>query len=376
MSGLNVAPSVLAGRKFDVISLALAGRQDITNKLNEQKWLGNVTKNISLLPDNVGKYEAYENGVIYWSPNTGAHEIHGGILEKFKSFGSERFFGYPQTDELTAPDKIGKFNHFQKGSIYWSPSTGAHEVHGAIKERWAAIGWEKSIGYPVTDETSTPDGIGRYNHFERGSVYWSPVTGAHEIYGAIRDKWSSMGWEKSQLGYPTSGEQWNNDKTRRFNVFQKGTIYWTASNQSIEVVFDGPKELGPWNASITFKSGVAAGGWSNLVIRADGSYEFSGHLHDSGALSYDVSVLWSILSKSNQLFTFGHEGTIHGTFDPGSRDLDWDVKKQDDRIRDNWGDLVQGTTVNWHSTVDTGLSQFINYIKTIYSVATAVIAIV
>lgn len=60
------------------------------------------------------------------------------------------------------------------------------------------------MGYPVTDETPTPDGVGRYNHFIGGSVYWTPATGAHEVHGPIRAKWASMGWETSALGYPTS----------------------------------------------------------------------------------------------------------------------------------------------------------------------------
>jgi uncharacterized protein with LGFP repeats len=50
------------------------------------------------------------------------------------------------------------------------------------------------MGYPTTDELSTPDGIGRYNHFDKaGSIYWTPGTGAHEVYGAIRQRWSALG---------------------------------------------------------------------------------------------------------------------------------------------------------------------------------------
>jgi uncharacterized protein with LGFP repeats len=56
------------------------------------------------------------------------------------------------------------------------------------------MGWERSfLGYPVTDETGTPDGIGRFNHFSNAaSIYWTPSTGAWSIHGAIRDKWASL----------------------------------------------------------------------------------------------------------------------------------------------------------------------------------------
>jgi hypothetical protein len=63
------------------------------------------------------------------------------------------------------------------------------------------------LGYPTTDETGTPDGVGRFNHFfNSGSIYWTPATNAWSIHGAIRAKWASMGWERSCLGYPVSDE--------------------------------------------------------------------------------------------------------------------------------------------------------------------------
>jgi uncharacterized protein with LGFP repeats len=121
--------------------------------------------------------------------------------------------GYPTTDETGTPDGVGRFNHFaNNGSIYWTPSTGAWSIHGAIRAKWASMGWELSVlGYPTTDETGTPDGVGRFNHFSStdgwgGSIYWTPSTGAWSIHGAIRAEWASMGWERSCLRYPVSDE--------------------------------------------------------------------------------------------------------------------------------------------------------------------------
>jgi hypothetical protein len=87
-------------------------------------------------------------------------------------------------------------------------SAGAFEVHGTIREKYLAFGAEASIlGYPLTDETGTPDGIGRFNHFQSGSIYWTPGTYAQEVHGLIRDRWSSLGWERNpQLGYPITDE--------------------------------------------------------------------------------------------------------------------------------------------------------------------------
>jgi hypothetical protein len=87
-------------------------------------------------------------------------------------------------------------------------SAGAFEVHGVVREKYLALGAEASIlGYPRTDETGTPDGVGRFNHFQSGSIYWTPGTFAHEVHGLIRDRWASLGWERNpQLGYPITDE--------------------------------------------------------------------------------------------------------------------------------------------------------------------------
>ena len=125
------------------------------------------------------------------------------------------------------------------------PQTGAHEVHGAIRGLWAQLGWERSfLGYPLTNETATPDGTGRFNHFQGGSIYWTPATGAHEVHGAIRGLWAQLGWERSFLGYPTTDETTTPDGVGRFNHFQGGSIYWTPSDRRARGARRDPRALG------------------------------------------------------------------------------------------------------------------------------------
>lgn len=127
-------------------------------------------------PDGKGRYRFYKYGAIYWHPDTHAHEIHGAIGNKWHSLKSERsVLGYPATDESTCPDKVGRYNHFQNGSIYWKPSTSAHEVHGLIRQLWAQGGWEKNaaLGYPISSELPTAAGSkNRYSDFENGVIFW------------------------------------------------------------------------------------------------------------------------------------------------------------------------------------------------------------
>ena len=193
----------------------------------ERSFLGYPITDELKASDKRGRYNHFQNGSIYWTPDTGAHEVHGLIRNKWADLGWERsFLGYPITDELTTPDRIGRFNHFEGGSIYWTPDTGAHEVHGAIRNKWADLGWERSfLGYPVTDELVTPDKTGRYNHFQGGSIYWTPQTNAHEVHGAIRNKWAEWGWEQGFLGYPMTDEL-TGPNDSRYSVFEDGVLYW------------------------------------------------------------------------------------------------------------------------------------------------------
>ena len=153
--------------------------------------------------------------------------VYGAIGEKWTQLNRERGpLGAARTDELDA-DRGGRYNEFQYGFIYWHPNIGAHAVYGLIGQKWNALGRERGYGYPLTDELPARNG-GRYNDFEGGrSIYWHPRTGAHAVYGAIRDRWVSMGRERSIHGYPTTDEYGEAGEFRRVD-FQCGRIRWSA----------------------------------------------------------------------------------------------------------------------------------------------------
>lgn len=161
------------------------------------------------------------------------------IDQKYAELGGPGGWLGPPTDEGAGSAEMDTANHrgrtrdFANGTIMWSEATGAHEVHGAIRVKWAQLGGERGfLGFPVTDELGTPDGHGRFNHFQGGSIYFTPGTGAHEVHGAIRDKWASMGWERGQLGYPTSDEHAAPNGHRASN-FQGGLIRWSPTEGAV-----------------------------------------------------------------------------------------------------------------------------------------------
>lgn len=195
-------------------------------------FLGKPTSAETTCPDKVGHYRHYEHGSIYWNPLTGAHEVHGLIRAKWAKLGWERsFLGYPKTDESDSGGGAkGRFNLFQGGAITWKQGAKeAFETHGAIRSKFGQMGWEAGfLGFPTTDETHTPDGVGRFNHFEGGSIYWKPSISAHEVHGLIQQYWAHHGWERNpDLGYPISDETptYAGGKSR-FSDFENGVVYW------------------------------------------------------------------------------------------------------------------------------------------------------
>ncbi|MCW2622206.1 MAG: Conserved exported protein of unknown function [Frankiales bacterium] len=179
-------------------------------------------------PNGAGRYNLFQGGSIVWSPTTGAWEVHGLIRDLWGATGFEDgFLGFPTTNEnpLVAG---GRFSAFQGGNVYYQPVFGTHEVHGAILGHWGEFGWENGrLGYPLTSEVATPDREGAFNHFAGASIYWSPDTGASEIEGRIRDRWAALGWEDSTLGFPAGDEY--AIPGGRGQDFEWGQMEWTAA---------------------------------------------------------------------------------------------------------------------------------------------------
>lgn len=183
---------------------------------------------------NGGVYQTFQNATIYWSPAGGAHVNRGSIRYAYAMLGYEHgFLGFPTSGEVSIKNG-GVYQSFQGGTIYWSPVTGAHANAGGVRAVYARLGWENgSLGYPTGSETKIKDG-GVYQSFEGGTIYWSPATGGHPNAGAIRTAYARQGWENGRLGFPTSGEYSVAGGTEQ--SFQGGRITYR-TNGSITVTY-------------------------------------------------------------------------------------------------------------------------------------------
>ena len=163
----------------------------------------------------------------------------------FARGGENSFLGRPTGAETATPDGRGFFRDFDGGSIYWSRASGAFEVHGAIRAEWLRRGGVRSfLGYPISDET-TGAHDGRFSHFQGGSIYWKADTGAHEVHGAIRERWKELGSEVSNLGYPTTGEVRAPAGNGKWQRFENGLMYWTPE-RGVRDEWAPPVKHDPW----------------------------------------------------------------------------------------------------------------------------------
>lgn len=138
-----------------------------------------------------------------------------------------------------------------------------------------------------------------------------------------------------------------------------------------------PDRLGPFNWNpIVFGGGVPVGGWAQLTLFRNGAVNFSGHFHVSGAPSYNVACAFAVRSGDGTIFTFTHTGRVHGTFESGSRNDDWDQNPTQTAVAADWPSL--SASWSWHANAgaNADIGQLLDQTEKALGQAAKVIAII
>jgi len=80
-------------------------------------------------------------------------------------------------------------------------AAGLGEIDSRVDELGGTGGW---IGAPIGDEQAVA--AGRVREYAGATVCWEPTAGTHEVHGAIRDRWRALGGAAGFLGFPVSDE--------------------------------------------------------------------------------------------------------------------------------------------------------------------------
>ncbi|MGZ2391727.1 GH25 family lysozyme [Pseudarthrobacter sp. PvP022] len=181
-----------------------------------------------------GCVQSFENGQVHWTAATGANLTRGGAIRSLwlSTRSEEGVLGYPTGTETCGLKDGGCYQSFQNGQIHWTAKTGAQLTrNGAIRNVWAGTGYQDGgLGFPTGIETCGLKDGGCYQSFQGGQIHWSPATGAHPTRaGAISSYWAQSGWENGPLGYPTGTETCKLGG-ECYQLFQNGTLKWTPIN--------------------------------------------------------------------------------------------------------------------------------------------------
>jgi len=174
----------------------------------------------------------------------GAFVIYGAIRDRWTQAGVAGRLGALVADEADARAEGSRRSVFEKGAIYWSPGTGAWELFDRLYLDYERLGGSASaLGLPVAAQEALPGGTKQ--RFEGGQLYLKTgATRAFEVRGAILERYLAIGGPGA-WGFPISDEE---DVVRagtfrrdppstgaRQSRFEGCTFYWSAATGAHEV---------------------------------------------------------------------------------------------------------------------------------------------
>jgi hypothetical protein len=193
--------------------------------------LGAGTAAVLATPSGGGYFESFQNGMLFWSPSKGIHELDSAAASEYAATASEtnpvgetiaKVLGLPTSNDISTSMPGVDVVNFVGGKIYDSSTTGAHVLYGAMATEYAATAREKdaagnnlqtALGLLTSDEAVFPGAPGAtFVTFQNGSIYSSPTTGTHVLLGPIDAAFTAAAQQTDAngnsvqkiLGLPTS----------------------------------------------------------------------------------------------------------------------------------------------------------------------------
>lgn len=193
-------------------------------------FLGAVVTAEKANSDGRGRTARYQGGNIYWTSTTGAHEVHGDLLTEFgKQAGVNGILKYPTSDTLTTSDKKAKYNNFENGRIYYRGAAGTFAVPAPYFAKHESVGGVHGIlSYPSSSVRTSSDKASRYQNYDGGRIY---VQGTRvvEIHGAVFALHESLQGVHGVLGYPVTDLKPAGDDRGKGQWFEHGFIWYSAT---------------------------------------------------------------------------------------------------------------------------------------------------
>jgi len=181
--------------------------------------------------------------------------------------GSDSAVGSQDGDVYQVGDGYGQ--KFTDGKIFFSSDAGAHLIYGAILDKYESLGGpaDSDLGFPTIDEVTGlagPDSrVSTFSASDKPAIFWTPDTGAWAVRGAINAAWDKLGGSSGTLGVPIEDERYDGDAVSQ--KFTGGELTW---NLATKTFTSSPAELADSLAGIDVPSDATT--MINLAWRATG----------------------------------------------------------------------------------------------------------
>lgn len=131
---------------------------------------------------------------------------------------------------------VGFGQQFADGKIFFTPDAGAHLIYGAVLDKYESLGGpaDSDLGFPNIDVVTGlvgPDSrVSTFNASDKPAVFWTPDTGAWAVRGAINVAWDKLGGSAGALGVPIEDERYDGDVVSQ--RFSDGELSWNRATNT------------------------------------------------------------------------------------------------------------------------------------------------
>lgn len=169
-------------------------------------------------------------------------EAHDAITAAWQAAGGDGSpLGPPKGD--VHPAGVGFAQDFEGGTIFFTPETGAKALYGAILDKYESLGGAATsdLGFPSNDEVPglVPDSrVAILSGADNPVIYWTAEHGAHVVRGPINAAWDKLGSSTGPLGVPVDDETY--DGAIVTQKFSAGALAFDGATRTFTTV---PPEL-------------------------------------------------------------------------------------------------------------------------------------
>lgn len=132
---------------------------------------------------------------------------------------------------------------FAGGKMFFTPGTGAKFLYGAVLDKYESLGGpaDSTLGFPAINEVpglASPDSrVSMFTASDKPVIFWTPDHGAYVVRGAMNAAWDKLGSSEGALGVPVGDETYDGEDATQ--SFTGGKVSWNRVTKVFSTVPPG-----------------------------------------------------------------------------------------------------------------------------------------